>query len=289
MQPGILALRSYTIESTFSMFIWEEWASVAAEETYTKTCTEQGCVQKMIEGGVLTGAPVALVLEHVATHAHEAASQSPEPGAATEVQENPLQKMTVITASVEEGVPPDTDLEPASIVTVKTEPEPEAEPVDAADTEPEFAAESAETNMPSTATSTDTSELLCEGRVQIQFSGKGEFAPVWLSLDRDGSLICRSVSVYMNAELVHGGPKGRVLRTGSAVGCDVTVPKTARKLFDAKARKYVFVCFRQTDAVIISSHCCVSAVVQIHGNRNISAGPCTDRQQRREQVHCARL
>ena len=103
--------------------------------------------------------------------------------------------------------------------------------------EPEPEAEPAEDFTPPRALS--TADLLCEGRVQIQFSGKGEFVPVWLSLGRDGGLICRSVSVYFNEELVHGGPEGRVLRTGSAIGSDITEPKKARKLFDPKARKYV--------------------------------------------------
>ena len=204
------------------MLIWEQWAGGGRRDLPKINAESQ---QKMMEDGVLAP-PVVLVLEHVATYATEPAPQSLDRCSGRDAGNTNW--AAAVIASAEEGVPPEQSQPPSS--------EPEVEPV-----------ELPRPSMPM-ATSTDTAELLCEGRVQIQFSGKGEFVPVWLSLNYDGVLTCRSVSVYMNGELVHGGPQGRILRTGSAVGCDISVPKTARKLFDAKSRKYV----------IVSSSCVLS-------------------------------
>lgn len=270
-QPGILKLKSWKIDSTQSMFLWEQWASPAQEEAYMTTRSEQGLEPRLIKDGVLTAPPVVLVLEHIATYANESASEcaepqqnledktliteSAQPKVSAEAAEtvlvpaaNSTQGVTTVKSSAEEGVPPveaverapelatepalepapELAPEPASVLVADTELEPEAEPT--GDSTASAVAAAAAASIP---------ELLCEGRVQLQFSGKGDFVPVWLSLGRDGSIVCRSVSVYMNGELVHGGAEGRVQRTASAVGCDIKEPKTARRMFDAKARKYV--------------------------------------------------
>lgn len=69
-------------------------------------------------------------------------------------------------------------------------------------------------------------EVLCEGRVLVQSRGKGDFKPLWLSVDRDGVLVFSGISDGDAQQ------PGTLMRRASAKGSAISKPKTARKGYD---------------------------------------------------------
>eukprot|EP01043_Picozoa_sp_COSAG02_P056698 COSAG02_NODE_6763_length_3375_cov_1.492369_4_plen_314_part_00 len=78
----------------------------------------------------------------------------------------------------------------------------------------------------------NTTRILCDGKVNIQFRGKGPFVPCWVSIDNKGRMTCRDASGACDS----AESAGDELRSMSLVGCVIKTPKTARKNYDPAIR-----------------------------------------------------
>lgn len=80
--------------------------------------------------------------------------------------------------------------------------------------------------LDSGAAGVDSAEMLCEGRVLVQSGGKGDFNPLWLSIDRDGGLMFSTISDGDTRQ------PGTLVRRASAKGAAISKPKSARKGYE---------------------------------------------------------
>jgi nicotinate-nucleotide pyrophosphorylase len=104
-------------------------------------------------------------------------------------------------------------LNPAPLM--QPEPEPEPEP----DMERPAAADRTE--------AVAGAQVLCEGLVQIQYAGKGDFTPAWLSVGSDGIIVIRDTT-GMPPKFA-GKWQGQILRTASALQSGIRPPKKRRR------------------------------------------------------------
>ena len=97
---------------------------------------------------------------------------------------------------------------------------------------PESLAHLSEETKEALGTRANPTRVLCDGKVNVQFRGKGDFVPCWVILDNKGNMTCRDASGA--CESVDAA--GDEVRTVSVVGCVVRTPKTPRKNYHPAIR-----------------------------------------------------